>query len=216
MPFTPSDTLVLDTARLRVWQQDDDYAYSRELVPAQKSLMDWLGERFDQFWESVFGTAFYQEYSSLMWILVGVILILAILLFLFYKHPELFMRSGRQAPLEYEVTEDTIYGVDFEREIARAMERKDYREAMRLTYLQTLKMLSDHQLIDWQPFKTPTQYTHEWKNRDFRQITNLFVRVRYGGFEATEQMLKDIHTCKMSVDNSVSNLKSAKGGDDEK
>ena len=67
MPFTPSDTLVLDTARLRVWQQDDDYAYSRELVPAQKSLMDWLGEQFDQFWESVFGTAFYQEYSSLMW-----------------------------------------------------------------------------------------------------------------------------------------------------
>ena len=64
-------------------------------------------------------------------------------------------RSGRQAPLEYEVTEDTIYGVDFEREIARAMERKDYREAMRFTYLQTLKMLSDHQLIDWQPFKTP-------------------------------------------------------------
>ena len=71
MPFTPSDTLVLDTARLRVWQQDDDYAYGRELVPAQKSLMDWLGEQFDQFWESVFGTAFYQEYSSLMWILVG-------------------------------------------------------------------------------------------------------------------------------------------------
>ena len=38
MPFTPSDTLVLDTARLRVWQQDDDYAYSRELVPAQKKI----------------------------------------------------------------------------------------------------------------------------------------------------------------------------------
>lgn len=77
-------------------------------------------------------------------------------------------------------------------------------------------MLSDHQLIDWQPFKTPTQYAHEWKNRDFRQITNLFIRVRYGGFEATEEMLKDIHICKMSVDNSVSNLKSEKGGGDEK
>lgn len=115
MPFTPSDTLVLDTARLRVWQQDDDYAYSRELVSAQKSLMDWLGEQFDQFWESVFGTAFYQEYSSLMWILVGVFLVIGILLFLFYKHPELFMRSGRQVPLVYEVTGDTIYGVDFER-----------------------------------------------------------------------------------------------------
>ena len=53
MPFTPSDTLVLDTARLRVWQQEDDYAYSRELVPAQKSLMDWLGEQFDQDRKSV-------------------------------------------------------------------------------------------------------------------------------------------------------------------
>ena len=199
MPFTPSDTLVLDTARLRVWQQEDDYAYSRELVPAQKSLMDWLGEQFDQFWESVFGTAFYQEYSSLMWILVGVFLVIGILLFLFYKHPELFMRSHKNS-LPYTVEEDTIYGVDFPKGIDEALSRRDYREAIRLLYLQTLKQLSDAERIDWQLYKTPTQYIYEVRLPAFRQMTNHFLRVRYGNFEATEELFREMQALQEEIE----------------
>lgn len=45
----PSDTLVIDTARLQVWRRDDDYAYGRELVPSQDSLMDWVAKRLNDF-----------------------------------------------------------------------------------------------------------------------------------------------------------------------
>lgn len=55
---------------------------------------------------------------------------------------ELFMRS-RKSTLPYTVGEDTIYGVDFAERIADALARTDYREAVRLLYLQTLKQLSD-------------------------------------------------------------------------
>mgnify|MGYP003003230484 CR=1 FL=1 len=54
--------------------------------------------------------------------------------------------------------------------------------------LQTLKQLSDEKRIDWQLYKTPTQYVYEVRMPAFRQLTNHFLRVRYGNFEATEAL----------------------------
>ena len=53
---------------------------------------------------------------------------------------------------------------------------------------QTLKQLSDEKRIDWQLYKTPTQYVYEVRMPAFRQLTNHFLRVRYGNFEATEAL----------------------------
>lgn len=202
----PSDTLVIDTARLQVWRQDSDYAYGRELVPSQDSLMDWIEKRLNEFFENIFGSNFYQDHHDTLWICIGVAALVAVLLFLLWKHPELFSRSGRRKPMEYEVTEDTIYGVDFPSEIEKALANENFREALRLMYLQTLKSLSDFHQIEWQPFKTPTQYTFEFRQADFKKMTNLFVRVRYGGFGADKDMVRDMHNLQTSVDNFVINL----------
>ena len=92
--------------------------------------------------------------------------------------------------------EDTIYGVDFQKEIDAAVFRNDYREAVRLLYLQTLKFLSDAGKIDWQPYKTPTEYIYEIKidtlKTPFRELTNRFLRVRYGNFEATVVLYREM------------------------
>lgn len=202
----PSDTLVIDTARLQVWRRDDDYAYGRELVPSQDSLMDWVAKRLNEFFENIFGSNFYQDHHDTLWICIGLAALGAVLAFLLWKHPELFARSGRRKPMEYEVTEDTIYGVDFPSEIEKALENENFREALRLMYLQTLKSLSDYHQIEWQPFKTPTQYTFEFRQADFKRMTSLFVRVRYGGFGADKDMIRDMHNLQASVDNFVKNL----------
>ena len=99
------------------------------------------------------------------------------------------MASHKNA-LSYTVEEDTIYGVDFPGGIAEALSRQNYREAVRLLYLQTLKQLSDAERIDWQLYKTPTQYINEVRLPAFRQLTNHFLRVRYGNFEATEELFR--------------------------
>ena len=128
----PSDTLVIDTARLQVWRRDDDYAYGRELVPSQDSLMDWVAKRLNEFFENIFGSNFYQDHHDTLWICIGLAALGAVLAFLLWKHPELFARSGRRKPMEYEVTEDTIYGVDFPSEIKKALKNENFREALRL------------------------------------------------------------------------------------
>ena len=108
------------------------------------------------------------------------------------------------------MTEDTIYGIDFPSEIEKAIDSHDYREALRLMYLQTLKWLSDNHQIDWQSFKTPTQYTNEWRNADFQKITLIFVKVRYGGFEAPEKMIAEMRVCQEAVKRVL--LQEGKGG----
>lgn len=198
-----ADTLIVDSARLAAWRQDDDYAYERELVPSQKSLSEWILNQVERFFESVFGCNFYHVHASTIWVVVAVGAFLAIGYFLFKRHPELFVRSGVGKSVQYEVTDDTIYGVDFHIEIDKAMERKDYREVLRLMYLQTLRILSDNHLLDWQPFKTPTQYVYEWRNLDFRKMTNLFIRIRYGNFEASYEMTVQMSSYQKAVKNSI-------------
>ena len=84
----------------------------------------------------------------------------------------------------------------FDAEIRRAIDRKDYREAIRLLYLQTLKLLSDDGRIDWQLYKTPTEYIYEVKQEmlrtPFRNLTHGFLRVRYGNFPASESLFEEL------------------------
>ena len=120
---------------------------------------------------------------------------------------------------DYEVVEDTIYGIDFEKEIADAIESGNYRKAIRLRYLQCLKTLSDNDAIDWRIHKTPTQYTREFKNEDFKNLTRQYVLVRYGGYKATPEIYEYICDKYKIIVSELSvnmNLESSqKGGDDE-
>lgn len=187
----PNDTLVCDTAKIALLQSDPAYDYNRELITPELNLFEWLSRQFGELLRKIFGSRFAEEYSTLILVCIAIILLLLIIWFVYKKRPELFMMS-KKTSLPYTVEEDTIYGVDFPGGIADALSRQDYREAVRLLYLQTLKQLSDAERIDWQLYKTPTQYIYEVRLPAFRQLTNQFLRVRYGNFEATEELYRSM------------------------
>lgn len=191
----PADTLLCDTARIAAWQADPATNYNRELLTPEVNLLEWLGMQVAWLLQKLFGSRFAEQYTELTLIVLVIVLLLAIGWFLYRKRPELFMRS-RCNPLDYRVQEDTIYGVDFEHEIAGVLQLNDYRAAIRLLYLQTLKLLSDAERIDWQPYKTPTEYLYEVKpeavRATFRLLTTGFLRVRYGNFEASELLFREM------------------------
>lgn len=180
-----ADTLQTDQQLLQQLQQDPRYAYAIE--EQKPSLMDeflkWIGERLDahldaniSFYRPVFYSLCTLAVIILVWWLVrsGVLQCLLAIL--------------KKEDVSIEEAEENIHVIDFEAEIARARSAGDYTRASRLLYLQTLKQLSDARRIDWQPQKTPAQYTREVSGRAFLQLTNHFVRIRYGGFEADEQL----------------------------
>ena len=157
----------------------------------RKELAAWLQERID-----IHGM---EDIISWTLICIAIILLFLIIWFVYKKRPELFMRSPKNA-LPYTIEEDTTYGVDFPGGITEALSRQDYREAVRLLYLQTLKQLSDAERIDWQLYKTPTQYINEVRMPAFRQLTNHFLRVRYGNFEATEELFRTMQSLQGEIE----------------
>lgn len=198
MITTPADTLVCDTTRLAAWQADPVYDYNRELLAPEVNIMEWLSNQVGKLFKSVFGSHFAQEYTEVILICLGLGFLALIVWLVYRKHPGLFMRSPK-GKLPYSVEEDTIYGVDFEKGISVAVSREDYREAVRLLYLQTLKQLSDAGRIDWQLYKTPTQYIYEVRGAAFRQLTNHFLRVRYGNFEADLPLFREMKDLQANI-----------------
>ncbi|WP_288838393.1 DUF4129 domain-containing protein [uncultured Bacteroides sp.] len=199
MNMAPADTLVYDTAQIAVWQSDPAFAYSRELMAPEINVLEWIGKWFGRLLDKIFGNTFVEEYSEVVLICIAVLILMLVIWFVYKKRPELFMRSRKNA-LPYTVGEDTIYGVDFAKEITGVLARKDYREAVRLLYLQTLKRLSDGKRIDWQLYKTPTQYIYEVRLPAFRQMTHHFLQVRYGNFEATEALFRIMQNLQKEVE----------------
>lgn len=197
----PADTLVYDSLSIADLQTLPEYDYNRELITPEVNLMAWLNMWMGKLLQKIFGSKFAEEYTGIILFILFAIVILLIIWFVYKKRPELFMRSKKSMP--YRVEEDTIYGVDFDKEIDAAFSRNDYRETVRLLYLQTLKQLSDDEAIDWQPYKTPTEYIYEVKNNalkvPFRELTGRFLRVRYGNFEATETLFREMQVLQREI-----------------
>ena len=116
---------------------------------------------------------------------------MAIALFIVIRHPSLFARSNKGSAIDYEVTEDNIYGIDFDALIRRALDRNDHRAAIRLVYLQTLRWLNDAQRIKWRKSKAPMQYAREVGTVDMRRLVTLFLRVRYGGYDCGREQVDE-------------------------
>ena len=202
--MTAQDTLRANTELLKQFRDSGDYDYGRELVAPDFNVLEWLNREISNLLHKLFSTESMVYLEPRFWLLVAIVLLIAAIAYYLIKRPQLFRRSEKEEALDYEVTEDTIYGVDFEKAIAKAEERKDWHEAVRLSYLNTLKWLSDNEKINWRASKTPTQYTREVASGEFRTLTNHFMRVRYGNFNATRELLDECKRLSSAIQQSSS------------
>lgn len=192
MNTSATDTLAYNIDLVNTWQADPSYYYNRELLTPDINIMEWLSRQIGKLLQELFGSRVMSEYGEVILIVLVVLLLLFFVWFIYKKRPSLFLRSYSQTDISYEVSEDTIYGIDFEKAISHAVTSENYREAVRLLYLQTLKLLNDEERIVWQPYKTPTQYIYEVRMGAFSRLTDHFLRVRYGNFEATEMLFRSM------------------------
>lgn len=188
----PADTLQLDKELLTALQSDPQYDYDREIVSGGESLLEWLRRVINEWLYEHLDIVLGDDVANYILIGVGVLVVL-FLAFLYWRlRPKLFMRSSKEEDIEYNVQEDTIYGVNFDADIAKALRAKDYRQAIRLIYLQTLLHLQNAEKINWQPSKTPVEYMRQVNNSEFAKMSHHFIRVRYGNFEATQELFEEM------------------------
>ena len=179
------DTLQCDTTLLQQLQQASEYDYQREFLEQDYSLIQRIIRWLEEIFSGTMRTATSDE-TSLFWVLGGIFVVIAAGVYLFTHKVGIFRRGGK-SDLDYEVEDEDIYGIDFDSRIDKAVSQHDWREATRLTHLKTLRWLADNGRIEWALYKTPSQYTREELSPEFREMTNDFLRIRYGNFEATEQ-----------------------------
>ncbi len=132
---------------------------------------------------------------------VLIILGIAAVIFFIYKlmgdKTNLFGGKGAKG-LPYEIGNEDIHTISFEDAIREAIANENYRLAVRLVYLHSLKLLSDKQLIDWKPGKTNTAYVFELKDHplftSFNNLTQEFEFAWYGGEEVSKEHYQEIDT----------------------
>ncbi len=157
---------------------------------------------WDRFWYRVFdmlnrlgsarGWAVF--FNFLLWGLCIACFVYAVLKFVGMLGIGLFTGNKRADGLDYEVSEDDIYAINFNEAIAKATEQNNYRLAIRLLYLQTLRRLADRELIRWQLSKTNDVYAQELLGssyyNEFTRLTNAYDYAWYGDFPVQEEQFR--------------------------
>jgi hypothetical protein len=109
-----------------------------------------------------------------------------------------FKRKPSGTDVPYEESLENIHEINFDTSIEQAIAQHNYRLAVRLLYLKSLKQLNDLGLIHWQIDKTNSAYINELQNAEQREaftvLTRQFEYVWYGEFAVNGQAFQNINT----------------------
>jgi Domain of unknown function (DUF4129) len=172
--------------------KDFDYTIKVERKKSWlQRVLEWLFDDVFTFSDKQGGTS---TGRVIGWILIGLVIVFVILKLAGISPVALFRRSSRN--IRYEITEDDIHGIEYKSAIAEAEARGEYRLAIRLHYLEMLRLLSDRALIDWQIGKTNDSYQRELRNTShyegFRQLTFIYEAAWYGELSVTRNLYERV------------------------
>ncbi|WP_266205975.1 DUF4129 domain-containing protein [Pontibacter kalidii] len=175
----------LDAEQLEAMRASEDFQYYEE-VNTGATFWERLKHRLQRWLQDVF----YEGQASGFWEVLLYLALAAAIVFIIIKMQNvetggLFGRKAVSMSMPYEVLEENIHEMDMKALIAEATAQRDYRKAVRLHYLQSLKLLTDRTLIEWKAGKTNRSYISEIKpgpiRQEFEQLTGMFEYVWYGG-----------------------------------
>jgi hypothetical protein len=120
----------------------------------------------------------------------------------------IFKKNPSTIEVPYTESIENIHEINFDEAIENALLIKDYRLAVRLLYLRSLKQLSDSNLINWKLGKTNTAYLNEIadaeQRRQFSIVTRQFEYVWYGDFPVDGQSFQNINAIFQEFKNRLS------------
>lgn len=182
------DTRTIPDSDLNQLKSDDDYWYVNQPPPRDKKSSPQNKSVPSKSW-----------INTLSWIIVIVGFLALLVWFLATSNIRLFRRTSKRVDAkaqEEEPTED-IFEIDFENEIQKAVDDKNYRMAVRLLYLRTLRDLSNKNLINYTHEKTNADYLYQLAGtsyyKNFFSLTRDFDYTWYGQFELSKENFLIIH-----------------------
>ncbi|WP_276165895.1 DUF4129 domain-containing protein [Zobellia alginiliquefaciens] len=124
------------------------------------------------------------------YVLLGILIYILIRFFLNINSTSLKQAKANAALVSLSEEEQIIKNENIHDLIEQALAQKDYRLAVRYSYLHVLKLMSEKELITWEPQKTNDDYLQEISKtnlqKPFTAITRLYDFTWYGDFHISE------------------------------
>lgn len=198
--------LTIDSSKVELRTIDekavDNYSKQKEFIyddVAPSSMSMW-----DKFWRwfwRMIGRLLNGEVSGgiIKYVLIVLLVIGVVYAVIKIIGLDLKLLTGKSKGVEvpYEESLENIHEIDFDAQLEQAIENGNYRLAVRLLYLRTLKHLTDKNLIDWKLEKTNQAYVAELTNEnykdEFTNLTNQFEYIWYGEFFIDKNIFEPIN-----------------------
>lgn len=168
---------------INTYRTDRDFQYERFTEPPRSvwdRFRDWCWQKVTQLFAAGSRS---KTFRYLLIALTIAILVFSLLKMAGMTNAGLFGKDSK-AGLPYSVLGEDIHAIPFDDAIRQAVEDRNFRYAVRLLYLQSLKYLADRSMITWQVNKTNEAYVHELAGNTlqpaFRSLTLQFENNWYG------------------------------------
>lgn len=182
------ERLQFDSLVINDYLADSEFLYDRPQITTE-SLLERFRRWLRNWLRELFGDDENGDWTDKLFYALAVVIIAFVIARLMGLQPQLFVRKRGQAPQEFIIGDENIHAIEFEKAIAKAEAQGNFRYAIRLHYLQLLKVLADSGMIRWELQKTNTQYVAEMSqspfSEDFAALTHSFAYTWYGHFEVT-------------------------------
>lgn len=176
--------------KIRAYKNDRHFQYDKIIEPPKswvERIWNWILIKINKLFSNK-GTA--RAFNWFIIILASLVLLFFILRLTGMTGTGLFGKKNRGEKMRYNIGDENIHGIDFEAAIQHAVESRNFRLAVRLLYLQSLKKLTDNGLINWQLNKTNIAYVKELQGTAYHQhfghLTFQFENNWYGDLPINE------------------------------
>lgn len=136
---------------------------------------------------------------NLLWVLVVGGFVVLIIWFLLASDVQLFRKAPpiiARPEEEEEYSTENLFDIDYDSALKRAIAAQNYRLAIRLMYLQTLKELAQRNIIQYRQERTNNDYLLQLFQtsyyKDFFRLTRNFEYAWYGQFSVSSASFEQI------------------------
>jgi hypothetical protein len=194
LSFQPRD---FNEDKLKELRADEDFNYV-EAPTVGESLWDRFWRWVGQFIYELFGKMATTNWGNVLLYMLALVVLIVIVMAVLKVDAFRILAKGDGSAVTKGVFHENIHEMDFDALIKEAVANRDYRNAVRLVFLQSLKLLSDKQHINWQAGKTNHDYVDEVQTPDVKkglgQLSYYFDYAWYGGFTISEMQFSRVKT----------------------
>lgn len=146
-------------------------------------------------------------FRFIIWFIIIGVFLAAIIYFLFQNKISFFSKESASLSQEKAEDNENIFELSYGNLIHKAEAEQNYRFAVRLMFLQTLKLLSETNHIKYQPDYTNLHYLQQMYQsklyNDFSKITRSYEYVWYGKFEISAEKYATIKNNFLTLQNKI-------------